>query len=59
MTELKPCPFCGSQAIEESGFAPCESIDYVFCSNSKCFLNDVDIGFKRDEWNTRAGEGHE
>ena len=52
--ELKPCPFCGSPAMADSGFAPAESIIYAFCSNNDCRLHSVDVGLSPEEWNQRA-----
>lgn len=52
--ELKPCPFCGSPAMADSGFAPAESIIYAFCSNNDCQLHSVDVGMTPEEWNQRA-----
>lgn len=51
---LEPCPFCGSKAKSDNGFAPLESITYAYCSNNECRLHSVDIGFSIEEWNTRA-----
>ena len=52
--ELKPCPFCGSDAETGDGFLPMESIVYVWCKNHECLMsNGVDIGFGVDEWNRR------
>lgn len=48
---LERCPFCGSEAKTDNGFMPLESIEYVWCSNTDCVLNDVLI--TRNEWNTR------
>ena len=54
---LLPCPFCGSDPETDNGFAPLESIYYVWCSNPDCELSPAG----RDErlfdikwWNTRA-----
>jgi formate dehydrogenase maturation protein FdhE len=34
MSELKPCPFCGSKAIIK--IASWTGVPYVMCSNNKC-----------------------
>lgn len=52
MTELKPCPFCGSTDIEVEG-----CVDYIVCRNCGCFGPDskpytFDAAIER--WNTRA-----
>jgi hypothetical protein len=53
--ELRPCPFCGSEAQSDNGFAPCESITYAWCSNRDCPLHPIDtFGFTPESWNTRA-----
>ena len=54
MTKLLGCPFCGSPAMADSGFAPAESIIYAFCSSSDCRLHSVDVGLSPEEWNQRA-----
>jgi hypothetical protein len=62
---LLPCPFCGASADSGNGFAPCESVTYVYCENSTCPLHTVDVGFTAETWNRRtplpvqAGEGGE
>lgn len=52
--EIKPCPFCGSPAMADSGFAPAESIIYAYCSSNDCQLHHVDVGMTPEEWNQRA-----
>lgn len=57
MTELKPCPFCGGEALTtyntKFGFQ-------VFCSNEKCFMNTIIMtSFDTEEqvieaWNRRV-----
>jgi hypothetical protein len=42
--ELKPCPFCGSEAKRVAGWAT--------CSNDDCIVSDV--GTVTSKWNTRA-----
>ncbi|QEU28891.1 Lar family restriction alleviation protein [Pseudomonas luteola] len=55
MIDLRPCPFCGSDAEAGDGFLPLESIVYVWCKNHECLMsNGVDIGFGVDDWNRRA-----
>lgn len=53
--EVKPCPFCGSQALADhrSGSA------FVECSNDECgiFMIDMDNPYCDevvDKWNTRS-----
>ena len=63
--ELKPCPFCGGEAMvdgPEEHIAPGIGISYsVFCSNDDCYLGRMDSpGFYQwlheaaAAWNTRA-----
>lgn len=53
--ELKPCPFCGSEARSDNGFSPAESIVYAWCSNNECALHLIDdCGFTPETWNTRT-----
>ena len=33
VSELKPCPFCGSKSKTKKGF---QNIDFFVCTNSKC-----------------------
>lgn len=51
MNKLKPCPFCGNEAVEtyntDFGFQ-------IFCSNDACFMNELLVdGMTADKWNTR------
>ena len=52
--ELKPCPFCGSEAeliTNRSG------TNVVRCSNFNCWISTKIFGFKEtaiNKWNTRA-----
>lgn len=62
MTDLKPCPFCGSDCdisfitVKVKG----TSLFYTpYCTNGDCFMNMNEIGFiSKDEaiksWNRRA-----
>ena len=53
MTEIKepePCPFCGHEP--EVFILIQNGIEYVKCSNSDCFLYDLD-GTTIEHWNTR------
>lgn len=56
MTSIKPCPFCGSDAIMYRGIKSgyriqCTNTD---CKNSTARLRDKDEAIRR--WNRRAGE---
>lgn len=53
-SELKRCPFCGSEAKSDNGFLPCESVEYAWCSNQNCSLCTIEFGFTVEEWNQRA-----
>lgn len=53
MTELKPCPFCGSDAIFSDGY----NHWYVRCSNQECLVRTrrfLDKSKAKDCWNRRA-----
>jgi hypothetical protein len=58
-TELLPCPFCGSAARKDNGFSPLESVTYAYCSNNKCELHSVDVGFLPSTWNVRVGHAQQ
>lgn len=46
---LKPCPFCGSEAM-----LSVDDSDYVMCSNWDCILNSgLSKAFPPEQWNTR------
>ena len=50
MSELKPCPFCGSDANYRSGY----DIHKVGCSNFKCFLRNLPV--YPEQWNNRPNQ---
>lgn len=57
MTELKPCPFCGKEAVLKK--ASFSDIVYVQCNNKRCAVFCGTIGKNTKEeavraWNTRA-----
>lgn len=47
-SELKPCPFCGSDACYLGSFAA--------CSVSQCSLGRAGVVCYEDDWNTRPAE---
>lgn len=54
MSDIKPCPFCGSEAKAECRYAAA----FVECSNLECgiFMADLDNPFCDEvveKWNTR------
>lgn len=52
MNELKPCPFCGSEAIETFNT---EFGQQIYCSNDECILNELLVeNMTIEKWNTRA-----
>jgi hypothetical protein len=54
MSEIKPCPFCGSEAkVYERNPLPTR----VYCSNCQCAIHA--ISFLPDEWNRRAVDPEE
>lgn len=61
MAKLKPCPFCGSEAVITYSY----SIKgfQVFCDNDDCILNSLEMFDKTTEhkaaeaWNRRAENG--
>ena len=60
MSELKPCPFCGSKGVLNQ--KECVGTWIVECSNQTCFASYM-IGWDYDSpleavkaWNTRAGD---
>ena len=50
MSDLKPCPFCGSEAKFWE-----ERTDYVSCTKVSCTLGS-DIAFHLEIWQSRPGE---
>lgn len=48
MSELKPCPFCGSQPRALMGY----NYHKFSCSNDSCEIYDTP--FQKEAWNTRA-----
>lgn len=52
MVELKPCPFCGGEAVETY------NTDYgmqIYCSNDECVLNELLVSnMSAEKWNTRS-----
>ena len=63
MAELKPCPFCGGQAIViECRYRHNESSFFVKCNNSDCIVipqtyENSDMAYVIDIWNRRAEDG--
>ena len=54
--ELKPCPFCGSEAELITDRA---NMSVVRCSNFSCWISTKTSGFKEtviNKWNTRADQ---
>ena len=52
MTEapkLKPCPFCGGEAVDDRG-------GDVHCANGECFAFYKTRHVRAGEWNTRADD---
>ena len=47
MSELKPCPFCGSKEVRQV-----EGDEYSWCMNPSCAIYDYEI--RTNEWNMRA-----
>lgn len=59
MTELKPCPFCGSKDAQVEHFGP---LFFVECPNDDCQVlgpsRSTILGAKI-AWNKRAGAAHD
>ena len=58
MTELKPCPFCGSEADMNDEGAECSPDRFwAFCTNHRCFVEGTDVYATEEEaaeaWNAR------
>ena len=53
---LKPCPFCGSEAISESDI-PAEGLYAICCESAECPVKPYVVGKSMQEavkrWNTR------
>ena len=60
MSELKPCPFCGSKAILETFTTAFEKVPRYRVRCEKCFCQTNWDYFEADEvieaWNRRVGE---
>ena len=62
MTELKPCPFCGSEsaiAYHINSRTPYEDAYIPYCLNDECFMNMNEFCFATEEeavraWNRRS-----
>jgi len=58
MTELKPCPFCGSKEVEYSDYVPGTDVMGIVCSG--CGITFVPTAYCEDtaieEWNRRVEE---
>lgn len=50
--ELLPCPFCGEEAVHDTGISPLESVDWAWCNNPECPLHG-ELLFTVEQWNTR------
>ncbi len=50
---LKPCPFCGGEAVVKAPYGE-ELRKYVECQNNKCWM--FGIMAKPEEWNARADQ---
>ena len=68
MTELKPCPFCGSDAkiLYESVFGSDDSTHYfrIRCLNNACTMGYPGVLYSSkqnliDDWNTRVDQSKE
>lgn len=52
MEKLKPCPFCGSEAVETYNT---EYGMQIYCSNDECILNELLVfNMSTKKWNTRS-----
>ncbi len=50
--ELLSCPFCGEEAVHDTGISPLESVDWAWCNNPECPLHG-ELLFTAEQWNTR------
>lgn len=50
--ELLPCPFCGEEAVHDTGISPLESVDWAWCNNPECPLHG-ELLFTVEQWNNR------
>jgi Lar family restriction alleviation protein len=63
MAELKPCPFCGSNAIVvQTRYRHGEDYYYVKCNNKDCHVipetyENTEMNYVIDLWNRRAEDG--
>ena len=62
MVELKPCPFCGGEAVLEGTYITRTWQAYeIYCKNQNCLGHYINQGFNSEKeaaraWNKRAGE---
>lgn len=57
MDELKPCPFCGGEAIESE---PIDRSPYwrIRCRKCSASIGGTHRRMNREAWNRRIGDGH-
>lgn len=63
MSDLKPCPFCGGEAMRKTVISPFanEPWHYVSCENPRCRVEVVTAAYAKQRdatkaWNRRAHE---